>query len=367
MTNKEGKHIQSVLYYKNCGWTKNMVVDLAKCDGFLTENIEETDKMFILRQQEPDASRFQYRNVVMRKHEGKDSVVLVYGYPNKGKKFSSLARIAALVHCQPWLILPSVHEIISGILQSHIDGKAHEKGSAVELFAEKAPENDIVSLVNDFAVVRVNGVISKHVSGLEKMSGVVDVDEIAGEFDEMVEDQNIKGIILDINSPGGNAAGVPEFAAKIAEARGKKPVVAYVDYMAASGAYWLAAQAHAIVSQPSAMLGSIGVYMSVLDQSKRYEMAGVKNELVKSGKYKAMGLPGTSLTTEQRDLLQTQVNDLHAEFISAVKTGRGVSLPDEMMQGQTFSGREAVKHGFADELGDHNSAMELVKTMNKNK
>jgi ClpP class serine protease len=99
-------------------------------------------------------------------------------------------------------------------------------------------------------------------------------------------------------------AGTPELAAAVASLNEDKPVYAFSSGLMASAAYWIASQARAIYATPSAQVGSIGVVQAVVDDSGALDRDGIKVEVFSVGKYKAMGAPGTSLTDDQRDLMQ---------------------------------------------------------------
>ena len=106
------------------------------------------------------------------------------------------------------------------------------------------------------------------------------------------------------------------------------------------------------------MLGSIGVYVALLDESRSLEMNGYKVELIKAGKYKAMGASFQPLTGEERTMLQQTVDSIHADFKAAVKSGRRdktqagghQTVSDSAMEGQTFRGAEALTQRLCDEL-----------------
>jgi len=127
--------------------------------------------------------------------------------------------------------------------------------------------------------------------------------------------------------------------------------------MAASAEYWIASQANAVYATPSAQVGSIGVYLALLDYSRAAEVQGIKVELFKSGKHKGMGMPGTSLSDEQRDMLQSRVEALGVKFRAAVRTGRARDIADDAMQGQSFAVEAAVENGLIDQVTDFDRAL----------
>lgn len=272
-----------------------------------------------------------------------------------------LTKIMQEVYCKPWLIRPAMHKQICDIVQAHVSGEAHMAGGIADAFAENEPK-DILSYCGECAVVDVQGVIGRKVGNVEKSSGVTDINDVA---DALVAGADgSEGIILRIDSPGGTVSGVPEVAMLIKELGEETPIVAYVDGQAASAGYWLASQAHAIVGGMSADVGSVGVYMSLLDQSRAAEMAGLKVEVIKAGRYKGIGIPGTPLTEDQRNFLQGEVNKVYEMFKGAVRMSRG-AIEDDVLQGQDFMGEDAVRVGLMDEIGGMDKALELVRFLKR--
>jgi signal peptide peptidase SppA len=269
-----------------------------------------------------------------------------------------LTHVLRSVFCEPWLIQPAMHSMIRDIVVAHCNGSAHEAGGIAELFGDEDAEPDpILSIADGIATIRIEGVIGKRVGALEKTSGVTDLDDIAEALRSAQQDPSVQGIVLSVDSPGGTVAGVEEVGDMIYDS--EKRVVAFSDIQAASAAYWLASQAQAFVVSASApSIGSVGVYLPVLDQSAAFAARGLKMEVIKSGKYKGMGIQGTTLTDEQRAHLQSRTAMIHARFKAAVL--RMHKIGDEDMEGQDFFGHEAVARGFADEIGDMDSARKLA-------
>ena len=160
--------------------------------------------------------------------------------------------------------------------------------------------------------------------------------------------------------------GTPEAAKALRLVRDVKPVMAYVDGFCDSGAYWLASQAGAIYATESADVGCIGCYMAMLDQTRALDMAGLKVELFKSGKFKGMGLPGTSLNDEQRAYLQASVDRIADQFKAAVRSGRVKPISDEAMQGQSFSADQAKSIGLIDQVASASTALRDAAWLGRN-
>lgn len=275
-----------------------------------------------------------------------------------------LIHILRAVYCEPWLIRPEMHVKIAEILQAHVDGSAHDN-KIMDIFQDDGAELTPRMTPEGVCVIPIDGVIGKRASELEKSSGVVDCNDITAALDMAMTDTNVKAVVLDFNSPGGTVTGTPEVAAKIKEVGAVKPIIAYTDMLCCSAAYWMASQADAIYAAGSACVGSIGVYAAILDQSRAYEMAGLKQEVFKAGKLKGMGVRGTSLTTEQRDHIQASVDGIHAQFKTAVREGRGKEIDDDMMEGQDFYASECLGNGLVDSIATLQDAIRDASAMAK--
>ena len=176
----------------------------------------------------------------------------------------------------------------------------------------------------------------------------------------LAERDDIKAVFLDIDSPGGTVAGTPELAATVASINAQKPVYAFSSGLMCSAAYWIASQARAIYATPSARVGSIGVVQAVIDDTAALDAKGIKVEVFAVGKYKAMGAPGTPLTDDQRELINSNLAETAGEFHAAV-LARGRSIPPEAMEGQTFSGRQAQRFNLAGMVSDRAEAMRRLR------
>lgn len=267
------------------------------------------------------------------------------------------ANCARKLYCEPWAILPQMHARIVEIFQKRLDGMP----SDFEMPDCECEDARAFDVIDGVAIIPIKGVISKEISDMERMSGAVDLEDTEAMLSEALVRDDVQAIVLRINSPGGTISGVPEMADLIAQATQKKAVVAFADGLMASAAYWLACGASAIYAGKSSEVGSIGVYIAMLDESKAYEMAGEKRELIKSSDtpYKAAGYPGTSLTPDQRKQLQEQVDYLFGQFSSAITASRAVS--SDAMQGQTFFGDQAVSVGLVDSVSTIAQAIQDAK------
>ena len=161
-------------------------------------------------------------------------------------------------------------------------------------------------------------------------------------------DANIKSLVLYINSPGGMVVGTPEVGNAIrAFNESGKVSIAFTDTLMASAAYWIGSQASAVFTTESALVGSIGVIRPHVDASEMREKMGIKIEVFRGGKHKVAGAYNTAMTAEQREHIQAGVDEIHEQFKATVRSGRGMDIKDEDMQGQVFYGSKAVEHGLA--------------------
>ena len=164
-------------------------------------------------------------------------------------------------------------------------------------------------------------------------------------------DPTIDVLVLDIDSPGGEVFGIEELANDVAAF--PKPVVAVANSLAASGAYWIASQAHRLVVTPSGEVGSIGVYGMHIDASGALEQAGLRPTLVSAGRFKTEGTLFAPLSEEGRAAMQGRVDDYYAAFVRAVARGRGVPAPvvqDGFGEGRLVGAEQALRMGMVDAI-----------------
>jgi protease-4 len=189
------------------------------------------------------------------------------------------------------------------------------------------------------AVVKIHGVIDKVISQFEmECYGGCDLQDIDNALAVVANDERISHVVLDIHSPGGSVVGLKDTAGRIAALRETKEVHAYIAGMAASAGYYLASQADVISAGESAIVGSIGTYIAVLDASRWYEDEGLNMQVLKAGDYKTMGAQWRPLTDEEKSYLQGMVDTCNAEFKAAVTALRAVD--DSTMQGQWMNGKQ---------------------------
>lgn len=261
-------------------------------------------------------------------------------------------RILSAIRSARWAITPTALQAITDTLGAHLRGQlGHAPGRAISLMTPQETAETQAEKPRPMvgvAVIEVHGIIGKHLSAMETECGGCDVDAIAASLDAALAAPEVTAILLDFDSPGGVVTGVPELAAKIREADRVKPVYAYTSAQCCSAAYWLAAAARKVYTAPSADLGSIGVYMALVDDTEWWSKQGYKLELIKAGEFKAMGLSGKGLTDKEREMLQADVDATYAMFVGDIRKRRAIA--DSTAQGQTFMGEAAVSAFLADAI-----------------
>jgi len=214
------------------------------------------------------------------------------------------------------------------------------------------------------AVIHVNDVLAQNTTGIDRMLGMTDYEQIKQELVQAVADPAVTSILLDISSPGGSAIGAPEAAQAVADANAAKPVVSYIGALGASAAYYLASASSAIVAQPSGLVGSIGTVMKFFDVANMLQAVGITPHIYtpKQSDLKAAGNSMRHPTPAENDWLQSHVEEFNAEFINFVSSKRK-KVPMDAMRGQVFGGRQAVQNGLADFTGNFDFAAQTARDL----
>jgi signal peptide peptidase SppA len=176
------------------------------------------------------------------------------------------------------------------------------------------------------ALISVSGPLMKHVSSMSRGSSTV---LARRRIRQAAADEMVCAILLVVDSPGGTVAGTQDLAADVARAAAQKPLVAYIEDLGASAAYWIASQATKVYANPTALVGSIGTYGVVYDWSQAAEQDGVKVHVIRAGAYKGMAEAGTAVTDAQLAEFQRIVDELNAHFLAGVGAGRRMK-PDQV-------------------------------------
>lgn len=219
---------------------------------------------------------------------------------------------------------------------------------------ESAPADRPYQLVGTVAVLPVQGVLTPRASWMTEVCGMTSTQQLGQWINQAVADKDVTAIVMDVDSPGGDAKGNAELAAIIREARGKKPIKAVVTGMGASAAYYVASAADEVIVSPSSEVGSIGTFTVHSEYSKQAEQRGVKYTVVKAGENKAVGNPYEPLSDNSKAVIQERVDGMNALFVNDVAANRGVSaevIQTKFGQGKVMLAQAAVTAGLADRVG----------------
>jgi protease-4 len=215
------------------------------------------------------------------------------------------------------------------------------------------------------AVIYASGLISSGASNVDSPTGqVIGSDTMVEWLRKARADDSIRAIVLRIDSPGGSAIASDVIWREIMLTRDKKPVIASMSDVAASGGYYIAMPAHAIVAQPSTLTGSIGVVLLRFVLDGTLKKLGVNIETVKQGAYADLFSPVRPFSPDERKRVGELMQATYDAFVEKAAAGRKTTPEriDAIAQGRVWTGRQAKDLGLVDELGGLNRALQLAKT-----
>ncbi|MCK5148256.1 signal peptide peptidase SppA [bacterium] len=195
---------------------------------------------------------------------------------------------------------------------------------------------------------------------------IYSADRLVRYFKQLGEQRDIRAIVFRIDSPGGGVAASQEIYEAVKAVRNSgKPIIASMGTVAASGGYYVACGADSIVANPGTTTGSIGVIAQFMTAEKLLDKIGIKIETIKSGPYKDTGSYHRKFSTADAQYLQAWVDDAYAQFTEVVSLERRMSMSDtkKVADGRVFTGRQAMKNGLVDRLGDFQAAINLAADM----
>ncbi len=258
---------------------------------------------------------------------------------------------------RPWAMQPSMLRFMGELLRYHSEGNAFTPAELRERLAAAAAENGPRAggvVASGVAVIPMYGVISQRANIMSETSGGTSVAEMRSALRDALNDPSVRAVVFDVDSPGGSVDGITEFATELRQLRrGAKPIVAQVNTLAASAAYWLAASMSEIVVTPSGEVGSVGVYAMHQDVSVAAEKEGVKTSFISAGEFKTEGNQFEPLSEDARAHIQSQVNENYHMFLADVAKGRGVSVDavaEGYGRGRTLLAKGALAAGMADRI-----------------
>ncbi len=221
---------------------------------------------------------------------------------------------------------------------------------------------------NNIAVIYASGeIVGTKEMGLMS-SSAIDIPTMTHAIREISDDDDIKAVVLRINSGGGSAYASEQIWHLVKQLSAKKPVVVSMGGMAASGAYYISAAANKIVAEPTTLTGSIGIFGLIPDVSELLgNKLGVKFDHVKTNKLADLGDLSRPFNKEESQLLQSYINNGYQLFLQRVADGRNMTTTqvDSIAQGRVWTGRQAQRIGLVDQLGTLQNAIDLAAKLAK--
>lgn len=199
-----------------------------------------------------------------------------------------------------------------------------------------------------------------------KLEGeILNVEEILENIDKAQNDENIKGVLLHVDSPGGALAPSIELSMAVKRLAEKKPVVAYAGGSMTSGSYYASIWSNYIIANPGAFIGSIGVLFQAPNVAELAKKLGISEQVLSAGEYKQMGTFTREWTQKERGALKSLIDDAYDLFVKDVATARGLNLakPDEFANAQVFIASKALNVHLIDEIGSLASAKSKVEEL----
>lgn len=220
------------------------------------------------------------------------------------------------------------------------------------------------------AIIEIEGTILNGKSGGLFQATENPMSLFTQQLDQVERDGSVKALVLRVNSPGGTVTSSDTMYELLLrfKARTHKPVIASVQEVGASGAYYVACAADKIMAQPTSVVGSIGVIFNSFNFTGTLGKIGAESISIKSGHFKDMGSPFKPLNDDERALMQGMVDEYYKRFLSVLNTNRklvGTDTAKIATDGRVFSGAKAKELGLVDETGLLEDALDLAREMSK--
>lgn len=215
-------------------------------------------------------------------------------------------------------------------------------------------------MIGSTAVLSIVGALFARGSSFSEMWGFQTYETLDAKLRAAAADSKVRSIVLDLDSPGGDAVGAFELAGLVRQIGASKPIVASVNGLACSAAYAIASGCKTIIATPSSVIGSVGVVALHADYSRALDQAGVTPSLVFAGRHKTDGNPYQPLGEGARADLQSEVDRFYSMFLDTVAAGRAGRLTRDaarQTEARTFIGRDAQAAGLVDRIGTFHFAL----------
>jgi protease IV len=213
------------------------------------------------------------------------------------------------------------------------------------------------------AVITMRGLISSSLPGTVSDSMV---DDMRAALQQARDDSRVKAIVLEVDSPGGEVTASDAIYSALVKVRARKPVVVYMDSLAASGGYYVACGGKFLMASDTTITGSIGVIIQTLNYEQLFNKVGLASVVFKSGKFKDMLNGARPITPEERELVQGFIMKTYDKFLGIVAKER--NLPADLLRntiadGRILSGKDAFEHKLIDGLGELEDAFGKAKEL----
>ncbi len=213
------------------------------------------------------------------------------------------------------------------------------------------------------AVITMRGLISTSIPGNVSDSMV---DDLRAALQQARDDSRVKAVVLEIDSPGGEVTASDEIYSAVVKTRARKPVIVYMDSLAASGGYYVSCGGRFLMANETTITGSIGVIIQTLNYEQLFNKIGLASVVFKSGKFKDMLNGARPITPEERELVQNFIMKTYDKFLGIVAKER--NLPAELLRntiadGRILSGKEALENKLIDGVGELDDAFAKAKEL----
>ncbi|KHE90363.1 MAG: signal peptide peptidase SppA [Candidatus Scalindua rubra] len=219
--------------------------------------------------------------------------------------------------------------------------------------------------INKILLIPIKGVITGQSTKklFQETSSIVD--SVKQQLEQARTDNEVKAVILEINSPGGGITASDIIYKKVLEFKEEtnKKVIVCMQDVAASGAYYISAAADKIISHPTTITGSIGVIMPLINIANLVEKYGIEDNSIKSGDMKSIGSPLKKMSDDERTVLYDIVDEMYTRFVNIIAVGRNMKIEDvkKLADGRIYTGKQALDNGLVDQLGYIDDAITLAK------
>ncbi|HJW39228.1 MAG TPA: signal peptide peptidase SppA [Candidatus Udaeobacter sp.] len=242
-------------------------------------------------------------------------------------------------------------------------GGGIREAESIPRFREILLQRGARASFDKIAVITMRGLISSSLPGSVSDSMV---DDMRAALQQARDDSRVKAIVLEIDSPGGEVTASDAIYSAVVKARARKPVVVYMESLAASGGYYVSCGGKFLMANETSITGSIGVIIQTLNYEQLFNKVGLASVVFKSGKFKDMLNGARPITPEERELVQNFIMKTYDKFLGIVAKER--KLPADLLRntiadGRILSGKEAFEHKLIDGLGELDDAFSKAKEL----